>query len=333
VEGSVSNSVNGAPVRKAVVTLRTADYHSAYQALTDAAGHFRFDDVPAGHYQVSAEAPGFVRDPRAYIASRRVVVAAEQRVRDLTVRLTPLATISGKVLDENGGAVSGADVYAVRQRFRSTGKDFTNGEAAITNNRGEYRLFDVEPGPWLLKFRKSLTPSAATGQVHGALPEVDYPASHHPGVRTGAEAETLFVAPGAQLTGIDLHLRKVRVFHVRGKVVGPTPARIHDLDDRWSVQVKPDGTFDIAGFSSGRYRLGGEAGGALSTVQEVTVEGRDVDGLIFRIEPAPGGTGSVWPELARAATAGKDGRFEFRDLAPGRLQAVRVGGRRARRAA
>jgi Carboxypeptidase regulatory-like domain len=293
VEGSVSNSVNGAPVRKVVVTLRTANYHSAYQALTDAAGHFQFDDVPAGDYQVSAEAQGFVREPRAFIASHRVVLAAEQRVRDVSVRITPLATISGRVHDENGEPVAGADVYAVRQRFRSTGKDLINGEAATTNYRGEYRLFDVEPGPWLLKVRKRVTPPAATGEVHGALPEMDYVTAYHPGVRNTADAETIFAAPGAQLTGIDLRLQKVRVFHVRGKIAGPTPARIHDLDDSWSVQVKSDGTFDIAGFPAGRYRLGAEAGGALSTVHEVTIESRDVDGLILRIEPAPGITGTV----------------------------------------
>jgi hypothetical protein len=112
-------------------------------------------------------------------------------------------------------------------------------------------------------------------------------------VRTAAEAETLLVAPGAQLTDIDMRLRKVRVFHVRGKVSGPPPVTIRDVNDGWTVHVKPDGAFDIAGFAPGRYRLASESDAGQSPVQEVPVEKRDVDGLAFQIEPAIEITGSV----------------------------------------
>jgi hypothetical protein len=293
VEGSVTNGMTGAGIKKAVVTLRTADNGGAYQTVSDGSGHFQFDDAAPGEYQVSAEAQGFVREPRAYVASRRLTVASGQRVKDLAVRLTPLSTISGRVLDENGDAIVGADVYAMRYRFQAAGKELIRGEATTTNQRGEYRLFDVEPGPWLLKVHKRLIPPTATGRVHGALPEMDYPDSYHPGARTPAEAEALLVAPGAQLTDIDLRLRKVRVFHVRGKVSGTAPVNIRDVDDGWTVRVKPDGTFDIAGFPPGRYRLVSESGAGRSAIREVMVEKRDVDGVAFQIEPAIEITGAV----------------------------------------
>src|SRR5947209_18691711 len=118
VAGSVTNSVTGAAVKKVLLTLRAEDNRSAYQTLTDAAGHFQFDDVAPGNYQITPEAQGFVREPRAFIASRHVVVAAGQRVKDVAVRLIPFGAISGTIVDENGEPVIGADVFAVRYRFR-----------------------------------------------------------------------------------------------------------------------------------------------------------------------------------------------------------------------
>jgi hypothetical protein len=184
----------------------------------------------------------------------------------------------------------------MRYRFRPSGKELIAGETVRSNQRGEYRLFDVEPAAWMLTVRKGLKAPAVTGTVHGALPEMDYVPTYHPGVRTAVEAETITVAPGAQLTGIDLRLRKVRVFHVRGRVTG-APAgvqpTVQDLDDSWTVHTKPEGTFDIAGFPAGRYRMAAEAGGGRSAVKEVTVANRDVDGVVFHIEPAINIEGTV----------------------------------------
>jgi hypothetical protein len=267
-----------------------------------------------------------------------VTVGAGRRVTASPIRLTPFATISGRVLDENGDPVAGAAVTACRIVFQSFTREWHGGETATTNQRGEFRLFDIEPGAWVLKVHKRLKPPAATGQIHGALPEMDYPDSYHPGVHTPEEAEPLLLAGGAQLADVSLRVRKTRVFHVRGKVAGGAPASIRDLNDTWTVEIKPDGTFDIGGFPSGRYRLVAESGAARSTVQEVTVQNRDVDGLAFHIDGAIGIAGAVegmadkadsirvWLEPAdtlggnRAVQVSPDGRFTLAGLAPQRYR-------------
>jgi hypothetical protein len=190
--------------------------------------------------------------------------------------------------------------------------------------------------------RKRLVPLTATGRVHNPLPETDYPDTYRPGASAPVDAEPLLLAPGAHLTDIDLRLRKVRVFHIRGKVTGASSASIRDLAEVWTVQIKPDATFDIAGFPAGRYRLVAESDGARSAVQEVTVQNRDVDGVEFQIAPAievagkvegiadKADTVRVWLEQPGAASGSRgftvraDGSFAMMGLVP---QSYRVSAR------
>jgi hypothetical protein len=342
VEGSVLNLATGAGVKKAVVTLRANDNRTAYQAISEATGHFRFDDVAPGEYQLSADAQGFVREVRLYVASRRVTVSPGQPVSAPPIRLTPFGTISGRVLDENGDPIPGATIFAVHAVFRQFVRSFENGESVTSDARGEYRLFDIEPGPWLLKVRKRLVPLTVTCRVHNALPETDYPDTYRPGASAPVDAEPLLLAPGAHLTDIDLRLRKVRVYHIRGKVTGAASASIRDLAESWTVQIKPDATFDIAGFAAGRYRLVAESDGARSAVQEVTVQNRDVEGVEFQVAAAIEVAGTVegiadkpdtvrvWLEQPGATSGSRgflvraDGGFVLLGLAP---QAYRVSAR------
>jgi hypothetical protein len=60
VEGVVTNSVSGRPVKKA--TIRLGHYNeegSGYSGVSDLAGHFLFENVRPGKYTASAVADGF----------------------------------------------------------------------------------------------------------------------------------------------------------------------------------------------------------------------------------------------------------------------------------
>src|ERR1700691_1960093 len=59
VDGVVTNSVTGEPVRKAVVTIWSQSHGFAYHAAADAAGHFHFDNVDPGSYNIAALRDGF----------------------------------------------------------------------------------------------------------------------------------------------------------------------------------------------------------------------------------------------------------------------------------
>jgi Carboxypeptidase regulatory-like domain len=96
IEGSVSDSLTGMPVRKALVTLRseTAGERFAYRALTAANGAFRIDNVSPGRYAIWAEAEGYVRNEpdadRPAAKSQSVALAEDQIVKGvLPTRVSP----------------------------------------------------------------------------------------------------------------------------------------------------------------------------------------------------------------------------------------------------
>src|SRR5580704_9039964 len=56
--GTVKDS-SGGSIPGAMVTLRNADTNLTKMATTEADGSYRFPELPVGHYEIKAEAPGF----------------------------------------------------------------------------------------------------------------------------------------------------------------------------------------------------------------------------------------------------------------------------------
>jgi len=332
VEGTVTNSATGAPIRKAQVALRATQQNTVYQAWTDAAGRFRIENAAPGEYWMWTGAQGYESmSHRATSPAQRVTVKDGETVRDLAIRLVPLGRITGKVVDEAGDPVAGVSVRAMRNRYVRGMKTLETRERVTTDERGEFRLFDLDPGVWYLRAVKNLPFPKVTGRVHSTVIEEDYvPASTGP----------IEVAPGAEVQEAGLRLRKVPVYHFRGRVMdartgaGVGGARVHALDDGWSVQVKEDGSFDIRAMTPGTYRMAAELnrdGQMVSAAQTVVVSDRDVDGVVFRLEPlltvrgtareAAEGTRVVLEPVAgigwmTTATVAADGSFTLAGVAP-----------------
>ncbi len=294
VEGVVTNSVSGAPIKKALVTLRSAYSNSGYQALSDPAGRFRFDSVTPGDYGLWAGAQGYVRNSgRLFAPSQAVSVAEEKTIKDFAIRLEPLGTISGRVLDENGDPVPGAAADGLQYTYSREGAQLVHRAKSTTNDRGEYRLFDLEPGRWYVRVTKKMVQPNAKGRVHSVLAEMDFLVTFYPGVVRESEASSIEVAAGAELSQIEVRLRKTRVYHIRGKVIdagGQAAAKaLVEIDGVGYVETRPDGTFDVLGIPPGAYRMAGEIRGdhkLVSAMQQVTIEDRDVNGVVLRLEPA-----------------------------------------------
>ena len=108
IAGTVVNSLTGAPLNQARVTLAdTADRRNRAFIITTDDGRFTFASLYRGKYSLEGAKRGFI--PAAYEQheqfSTAIVTGTDFNTEDLVLRLTPLALLSGKVIDESGDPV------------------------------------------------------------------------------------------------------------------------------------------------------------------------------------------------------------------------------------
>jgi len=315
VEGVVTDRATVAPVKKALVTLRAPSGGTGYQALSDAAGHFRIEGVKPGAYALWGEAQGYLQEMARFGAPAQAVkVEEDQTVRERSIRLQPLGVISGRVTDANGEPVADADLDAMRYTYSARVPSLTRFAVATTDDRGEFRAFNLEPGRWYLRVNKTTHYAKASGRVHRAMPDMDYPETFYPGVGRAEEAAPLTLAPGAELSQIEIRLRKQRTYRVRGKVVDgrsgePAVGVEVRIEGQGTVESHAGGLFDARAIPPGPHRISASLrlnGLSLQAAwQEIVVGDRDTEGVALRLEPTGSLSGMAVVDSGAPLTGGR----------------------------
>jgi hypothetical protein len=90
IEGAVTD-VKGKALAGTTVTLTGSTPAMQRTATTDKKGNYRFEDVPAGEYTVSAELPDFV-------AAERIAVVGDKKLKaEVRFFLSAISTVAPKV--------------------------------------------------------------------------------------------------------------------------------------------------------------------------------------------------------------------------------------------
>jgi hypothetical protein len=227
LEGTVANAQTGEPVRKAEVTAiwsggRNTDNsgHDPQTAYTDLSGHFSISGLASGKYRLRVEANRFAAqsygESRSGGRGKDIEVAAGQRLSGLDFRLMPCGVITGEVHDESGDPVEGAMVQAIPiGRMRG----FQGGNQAQTNDLGQYRLYNLTPGQYVVQVSVSRPESAHEGADEAYVP------LFYPGVTDPASASTIAADAGSETQGIDVDVRPVHAVRVAGRVINESSAR------------------------------------------------------------------------------------------------------------
>ena len=263
-----------------------------------------FENVSPGGYVVWAEAQGFVWNAPDYerVAprSRIVTMTADNAVRDLALPLTPTAVISGRVRNENGDPVPSAVVRLYQYHYGPNGVRMETAQSAIADDHGDYRISDVAPGRCYLGVHRYIAPPNAVGRIHRSVPERGFGNTFYPGVDRASEAAAIEVAAGAQLTGTDLQMHRVRVFHIRGRLVDAATGQGAQGDVETdtcagtdppfrSLSSRPDGSFDLWGMVPSAYCLSASvksASGVLRATRKVLLNNQDIGDITLTLEPA-----------------------------------------------
>lgn len=295
IDGKVIDSVTGEAVKKAVVTIRNGTGQYSYFTVADASGKFHVDSVQPEKYTAASDAEGYSSNLGAGL--KPFTVSAAQELTGIELRLAPLGVISGKVVDDDGEPLDSVTVWALRYLYNGGVKNLQQVTSGQTDDRGQYRLFDLQPGRYYLsasmRRQPVLAPQPPGGHMHSTVPEEGYAAVIYPGAADVSQASAHQLKPGEDWAGADFKLRKLPAYHIRGRIDGPA----HAGGSRGNVQAEScnpdpipnsflpnaaprlDGSFDLAGAVSGAYclqlREPGRDGIALT--QTVTIKDADLN--------------------------------------------------------
>lgn len=293
------------PIKKALVVVRRAQEPGA-GAYTDEKGAYRLRVEP-GAYAVTVERDGFVTDPNA--EPKIITVQAGQTIDDLDLQMVRTGSISGRVLDSDGEPMPRTTVQLVSIRDKS-GRTSQN---ASTNDRGEYRIFQISPG----KYRLSATYQPYFEQREIKLQTPDgtaqetYATTFFPGTSDQKQAAVIDVSSGADQTGFDLQLQRLRAVRIRGRVsaagaapiaiaVGLQPIGSQPGTIRTALVRDPNGRFELDGVAPGKYVLTASTlefnnGSGASGELVIEVGDTDVEGIQLTLAPPQevGGTIAV----------------------------------------
>jgi protocatechuate 3,4-dioxygenase beta subunit len=292
--GKVLNSVTGEPVRKAQIALiGKPGTTEGGSAVTDAAGRFEFTGLGPGSYRVAAFREGYDSPSGPTTSSKlpHVTLTSGEEKRDFVIRLTPLGAITGRILDEDGDPIRQIEVQTMVYRYTAAGRQLMSRGNAMSNDLGEYRIYDVRPGRYYLK-------AGTMGMMGGGALRESYGASYYPGTPDSAAAAAIEVGGGQTLEGIDLTLRPMKIANIRGRVMNRggnnlTVGLLKFTEDGGSASNStgvndPDGKFELRGVSPGSYFLTAQCtvgGQPYSAHVPIQVGAADLEGLDLHLMP------------------------------------------------
>jgi hypothetical protein len=238
VAGTVLNAITGEPLRRAAVTIPQS------AALTDAAGAFRFCNLPAGAYFANAEKPGFTA------AGSRAVVGPSRE--DVVLQLHPLGVITGAVVDADGEPLQNALIQALSTQVLEGRRKVRLESAVSTDDRGEYRLAGLTAGRYYLR---------AAGW-EGAPPDLNeaFAPVYYGGGSELASAAPVTVEPGRDLRA-DFSVSLRTAYKIHGAIAGfspLTPAKIELL----GADAEPSGIPVTLDTATGKFRIDDVAPGS-----------------------------------------------------------------------
>ena len=229
---------------------------------TESSGRFVFSGLRPGRYRLRVTKDGFVRQeyPRSAMGAPGLPIdlAAGQQIRDVVFRLDTAPTISGVIRNQLNAVVAGVLVQAMRRGFNTRGnRILTLVSSTRTDDRGQYRLYWLDPGEYLIALAPEAAPNQPPGRANGP--------TYYPGFAEFDDAKVVRV-DFRDANGIDFRIAQHDLITVFGNTVSLTtgsgvaaditlipPEESGGVARYQTRSVAPDGAFSIPGVASGTY--------------------------------------------------------------------------------
>jgi hypothetical protein len=267
VSGIVMKPGGSTPLQGATVVLNpvvSAQAPAARITRSEDDGRFNIAGVEPGQYRLTVESAQY---GAAQYGQRKpngpgmiLNIAAGQRIADVKIALLPTGTISGRITGRSGEPLPFATVQALRYLYQEGKRILTVAQTTTTDDRGEYRLFWLNGGSYVVVAgqrngpgRPGLVGPLRPGQVvrnavlqiglapgdallegrslgrhileDGTVQDESWMPTYYPGTMDRAQATAVEVTVGATTTGINITLGPSPVQKIRGRVAGIVPGR------------------------------------------------------------------------------------------------------------
>jgi Carboxypeptidase regulatory-like domain len=309
--GLVTKDPGSEPLKKALIELIAESQGDGgnYTALTGVDGGFRIENIAPGRYRLFVERTGYqeMDKHQRRTEGRVLTLSAGQDQKDLVIRLQAAAVVDGRVTDEDGDPMAGAQVTVLRQTFVSGRSHWEQAGAERTNDLGEYRIaglaagsyfVSVTPPPDFRSWIETAPASAARDDAAGSdkVAPSAYQTTYYPGTRDRGQAAPVELHAGDDFP-VNFSLTPSPSLTIRGSVVnlppGTTAAIMLQSKDFSLVlngaEMRKDGSFEIRDVSPGAYTIFATVDNAAAPMmsrQALQVTSSNLDGL--RLAPQPG---------------------------------------------
>ena len=221
IAGRVVSAETGTPVRRAQVSLNAREARVNRNVATDNEGRFEFAGLPAGRYRLNVNKAGYVPleygQARPFESGKPLDLADSGVLDKIDFSLPRGSVITGRIIDEYGDPITDVQVQALRYQFVNGERQLVNaGRAARTDDLGQYRIFGLMPGDYVVHATLRDGPQRAREQSTG---HVGYPGTYYPGVAEVGQAQPVTVTLAQELSGIAFSLVPARFARVSGTVV------------------------------------------------------------------------------------------------------------------
>jgi hypothetical protein len=224
IRGTLIDAVTKAPVASCTVRASllpaTPTVMRAAIVTTGADGAYEFSGISDGNYYLWIECPSYLRACVESVASSgppcgNVTVFKDQQLSNLDFKLTPAATVRGRVVDSNGRPVAKA---AVRMGGPFLGNSVMFAQASTTKDDGTFEIGGLAAGAWAFEVEAPPAPGAYRS-----------PLVYYPGVLKRDEAGLVEVVTGEVKDGVTVTIPPVldRTLTVR---IPPPDATVTDVN-------------------------------------------------------------------------------------------------------
>ena len=325
IAGTVVNSQTGQPVKGALVRIvgmpqlePGSSQHPRRQTqrelLTDVAGQFSADGLPAGNFTVNAQKNGFNDSGNGYgydvqpMTGNHSVSIGPSR-DGLTLALTPLSVITGQITDSDGDPVPFASVLAVTVQMNDGRRTYQPTRTVNADDQGRYRIWDLDPGDYYI---------ATAGRVAGAASLLGsggteaYAPIYFPAAHDRASATPIALAPGQEFTA-DLRVSLEPSFRIRGTLRGaalnqrPMVELLRAAGDPNAMRAivnSSEGSFEFRDVVPGTYLVQATQTTGNKQIRgqrQVQLGNADLSGVVIELQPGATVTGVVHLPAASAS--------------------------------